>query len=504
MRTYEHYNIVTDCLDKHASDTSKMALLFVDEALSVHFFTFCELAESSRRFSAGLVHHGFKAGDRLVLRFPNGPKFPVAFLGAARIGVILIPSSPLLTEGELDFLVQDSEAKGVVTPENFSEFAGDESSKFEMMPVSKSGPAFWLYTSGTEGQPKAVIHAHRSIPAHDERVRLWQDLKSDDVVFNTSSLNWSYALTCGLLDVWRHGAAVAVYSGEITPEKIGRVIQECGVTVFMSVPGIYRKLAGYFREGAMPLQGVRVCLSAGEKLPGEVRHDFKKAVGLEIYEGLGMTEHSVYLVQRYGEPIVEGSCGRPLPGSRIAILREDLSECEPDEIGILASHRSCEGLMIGYHQTKSPPAPLCKGGKGGILEGPGFYGEWFLSGDLAYRDVGGNFFFVGRRDDVITAGGYRISPMEVEAVLNRHPAVLESAVIEREIEPGKTIVVAHVVGREAPACRSGRVSAPELIAHAAQHLAKYKLPREVVFVDSLPKTRNGKIRRKELLSKINP
>ena len=248
----------------------------------------------------------------------------------------------------------------------------------------------------------------------------------------------------------------------------------------MSVPGIYRRLLDSppFKKGGWG-KFLRVCLSAGEKLPEEVRERFREKTGITIREGLGMTEHSVYLVQGVNEPVVPGSCGKPLPGTKITILRDDLTECAPGETGVIASHRSCEGLMLGYHGSDG---------------GENFHGEWFVSDDLAHKDEAGNFFFVGRRDDVITAGGYRVSPMEVEAVLNTHPAVEESAVVGREIEPGKTIVVAAVV------CRGG-VSPPskeDLMRHASRHLAKYKIPREVVFTDRLPKTESGKIKRKEL------
>jgi acyl-coenzyme A synthetase/AMP-(fatty) acid ligase len=227
-------------------------------------------------------------------------------------------------------------------------------------------------------------------------------------------------------------------------------------------------------------RSVRVCLSAGERLPGEIRARFRRKTGLTIREGLGMTEHSVYLVQPRGRRVVEGSCGRALPGHRIAILREDLSRARPGEVGILASHRSCPGLMLGYFRRPGEQRRV-------------FRGPWFLSGDLATRDARGNFYFVGRRDDVITAGGYRISPMEVEGVLNRHPAVKESAVVGREISPGKTIVTAYAVLR-------GKATEGSLIAFAERSLARYKVPRRIVSVKALPKTANGKLIRSKFRS----
>ncbi len=351
---------------------------------------------------------------------------------------------------------------------------------FETKPTRPEDPAFWLYTSGTTGLPKAVIHAHRSIPAHDTRAKIWQDFRAGDVIFNTSALNWSYALTSGMLDVWRHGLTSVICQGGPSPELISRVVQRCAVTTLMSVPGIFRRLLDM---NPSAFAGLRVCLSAGEKLSEEIREKFRESIGLTIYEGLGMTEHSVYLVQPFGESIVPGSCGRPLEGQRIAVLRKDLSEAVSGEAGTLSSHRSCPGLMLGYHQRRKEEADA-------------FQGEWFLSGDLAYRDDQDNYFFLGRRDEVINAGAYRISPMEVEAALNEHPAVLESAAIGREIEAGKSIVIAFVVLR--PEHPPSPEKAEEVLAWARGNLALFKVPREIHFMDRLPKTGSGKLQRQKL------
>ncbi len=532
MFSQNFYNIALDCVDKHAQsyeNKDKTALICMKEGGEVTRLTFSNLQGLTNRIANGLKNSGFQKGDRIIIYLPNCPEFPVMFLGAIKAGFIPIPVSPLLTSEELKFIVEDSGAKEVVSSQRWvQDLFKSSSSQFITVSTQADEPAYWLYTSGTEGKPKAVVHAHRSIKAHDVRTKVWQDFRRGDVIFNTSALNWSYALTAGLLDVWRHGLTSVIYEGKPDPKNLCEIIQKEKVTIFMSVPGIYRRLVESFEKSPQPpftkrggsfssplckggpggiFSNVRVCNSAGEKLPEEIRNKFKEYTGLEIYEGLGMTEHSVYLVQPFGEPVVKDSCGKALPGQRIAVLKEsivtpakaggqwsqrdsrfrgndNMTEAKAGEVGILASHRSCLGLMLGYRENPPLP-PFYKGGLGGF----------FLSNDLAYQDEKGNFFFQGRKDDVITAGGYRISPLEVETVLNQYPKVLESAVVGLE-ENQKTFVAAFVVlGKEE---NQTSLLQEKIKSYMSEHLAKYKIPKKIIFVNALPKTANGKLKRKEL------
>lgn len=509
----EPYNIAADCVDKHAKSAkrkNKEALIFV-KGQETSSLSYSDLERLTNKCANALFDIGVKGGDRMILRLPNGPAFPIAFLGAIKAGVIPIPTSPLWTEHELDFVIKDSGAVALITSEkllprtlslktvvstttqnrlppgayHFETLLKEALHRFEVKPTDVDAPAYWLYTSGTEGAPKAVIHAHRSIPAHDMRVKVWQNLKNGDIAFHTSALNWSYALTCGFLDLLRHGATAVIYEGPPEAEHLLQIIEEQKVTLFMSVPGIYRRLVRYLSRSKRSFGNVRVALSAGEKLPEETRHSFRKLTGLEIYEGLGMTEQSVYLAQPFGKKPIPGSCGKALPNHRIAILKEDLSEAAPNAHGILATHRSSPGLMLGYHNRPEEEEKV-------------FRGDWFLSNDLAKKDADGNFFFLGRCDDILTAGGYRISPLEVEAVLNRSPYVVESAVISKEVGGEKTIVCAYVVPT------SNEVKEKEVLDFASEWLAPYKVPREIIFVKSLPKTHSGKLKRSCLKGSSTP
>jgi len=526
MANPDYYNIALDCVDKHAEilqNKHKTALIYLKEEPGLQSLrepplrlSYSSLQGLSNAMASAFASLELARGSRVLIRLANCVEFPITFLGAVKAGLIPIPSSPLLTWHELKFLLEDSQAAALLSsrdlcpqelwedrPSSLAEIVllsekGDAllpgtrrwqdllksaPAQFSTEPTLADSPAFWLYTSGTEGRPKAVIHAHRSIRAHDARARLWQDLRAGDVVFNTSAVNWSYALTCGMLDVWRHGLTSILYQGRLQPELLSQIVRRHGVTTFMTVPAIYRRLLTHLEEDPEAFPGLRVCLSAGERLPEEIREKFREKTGLDIYEGLGMTEHSVYLVQEAGKPPLAESCGRPLPGQKIAILHEDLRECEPGETGILASHRNCEGLCLGYHQRPEESTQA-------------FRDDWFLSGDLAKRDAEGNFFFLGRRDDVLTSGGYRISPMEIEAALNSHPAVEESAAVNVELEAGKSLVEAFVVLRSGhPATQD---QAKEILGAAAERLAPYKIPRQIIFLRELPKTSNGKLRRQAL------
>lgn len=522
------YNLALDCVDKHAEvlqNKHHTALVYIKENPATGVLrepplrlSYSSLQGLTNAMANAFASLGLPRGARVVLRLENGAEFPISFLGAVKAGLIPIPTSAQLTWPELEFILRDSEAAALVAgpgllpqehlqdppkalretlwlcdkdqrlPEGvrrWQDLLKAANATFHTEPTSADAPAFWLYTSGTEGRPKAVIHAHRSIRAHDARAKVWQDVRAGDVIFNTSALNWSYALTCGMLDVWRHGLTSVVYQGSLGAEQICHIVRRHGVTTLMTVPGLYRRLLPYLETHEGALAGLRVSLSAGEKLPEEIRDGFRAKTGLEIREGLGMTEHSVYLVQGHEAAPVPGSCGKALPGQRIAVLHEDLTECAPDEPGILASHRSCEGLMLGYHRRPDEEAEC-------------FRGEWFLSGDLATRDAEGNFFFLGRRDDVLTSGGYRISPMEVEAALNSHPGVEESAAVNAEVEAGKHIVQAYIVLKEG--LLANQATAKDILAHAGTLLAKYKVPRNIVFLKSLPKTPNGKLQRRALVS----
>lgn len=528
LKDKDYYNIALDCIDKHAQSLTRKhhsALIYIENEQGISAkretrLSFSALEGLTNRLANSMQSRGLKKGDRVIIRLNNSPQFPISFIAIIKCGAIPIPTSSLFTWEELKFIIEDSEAKFLITEETLyleefktlsnspqhsineiwnicsKEFVLSSNSQrwqdllkagsanFSTQPTLAKEPAYWLYTSGTTGKPKAVIHSHASIRAHDSRAKIWQNIQEGDIVFNTSALNWSYALTAGLLDIWRHGQTSLIYQGELSADILCHLIQKHKVTTFMSVPGIYRRLNRFLKNNPQHFSRLRVCLSAGESLQEQIEKEFYQYTKHHIYEGLGMTEHSVYLIQSFKDDKVPKSIGKPPPGQKVTILNEDLQETQAEEVGCLATHHSCEGLFLGYHEKKKQKPQL-------ILEQ-----GWFLSGDLAKRDQKGNFFFLGRKDDILTVGGYKIAPLEVEQILQKIPQVLEAAILSKAISSELNILEALLVLN--PGVQPSNELKKEILEFCHYHLAKYKIPQELIWVKELPKNARGKLIRQHL------
>jgi len=518
-----YYNIGRDCTDKHAkrkSHRNKIALYWEDEEGKTKTYTFYELARITNQIGNALLSLGFSRGDRLLIRLPNLPEFPFAFLGAVKIGAVPIPSSTMLTAEEVDFLLTDSGARGVVTTPDFYEAVevnrGKQEELKHVLIVGEKPPsdcedfckllekspsrlnvtetkaddmAYICYTSGTTGFPKGVVHAQRALIGHDPSAAYWQALGPDDIVFHAGKLNWTYTLGTGCLDPWRLGCSSLIYGGEHNPKKFFELIARYRVNVFMAVPTVYRQMLRVANEVEVDLTSLRHGLSAGEHLYEDLFLAWRDRLGIELYDGLGMSEFSYYLSNMPGMPIKPGAKGKPQPGHhRLTLLDEEGREVPPEEVGVLAAPGDDPGIMLRYWMYPEETEKMFRGG-------------WFISGDFFYKDEDGYFWLVGREDDLITTFGYRVSPFEVERVLGEHPAVGECAVTGIGITEDKTITTAFVV------LKDGGIESEELkgqlLDYSLKRLAKYKCPREVVFLKFLPKTPNGKIKRKQLREEFN-
>lgn len=493
------------------------ALLFLDETGIRRTYSYLELY-SEIVSMASFLQRRTSAGDRIVLRLKSEPRMAILFFASVLCGRIPVPVSSMLTAEELVHLVKDSAAACMIYDPDLAmaetdaenicveDICGDT-----LLPLPQTqadDPAYLLYTSGTTGYPRGVLHAHRSVLGRIPMRDGWTGLQPGDRLLHAGELNWSYTLGVGLMDTFAAGATALLYTGErhnpaIWPELIDRH----RITIFAAVPGLYRRILKYGRVRRWP--HFRHGLSAGDALPASLLAGWFEKTGTPIYEALGMTEISTYISTGPGMKVRPGSPGRPQRGRRIALLDSETglpffeyrekSDSSPDDrqiifegsttaTGLLAVHRSDPGLMLRYwNMEEAPPFDVIE---------PPFYGEWFAGGDLARFDSDGYLIYEGRSGDLMNAGGYRVSPAEVERVLHLHPSVADVAVIETPLEDGLSIITACVV-------RNSDVSAGDLISFCHEHLADYKCPKRVIFVDALPRTAGGKLRRRDLLRLIN-
>jgi acyl-coenzyme A synthetase/AMP-(fatty) acid ligase len=351
-------------------------------------------------------------------------------------------------------------------------------------PTSAADLAYIVYTSGTTKDPKGVVHRVAYTYAKRMQARFWFDCTPADIAWCTSSTGWAKSLWNVLLGPWSCGSCIVVHEGGFTPESRLDLIRDLGVTLLCQAPTEYRLEAKLLDLGTRwHLPALRHCVSAGEPLNPEVIERWKSAFGLTIYDGYGQTESTLLVANAAGSAVRPGSMGKPTPGHDIAVIDADGAVCAPGEIGDLALHGTPPTLFAGYYKNDEETRAS-------------YRGDWFVTGDRAQVDADGYFWFVGRADDVISSGAYRIGPFEVESALLEHPAVLESAVVGSPDADRGNIVKAFVVLRAGYTGDDALVR--ELQEHCKRVTAPYKYPREIAFVDDLPKTRSGKIRRVEL------
>jgi acetyl-CoA synthetase/medium-chain acyl-CoA synthetase len=491
----------------------RRGLLFVDTAGVRREYGFPELAATTRRWAGMLDELGVAKGERVVVLLPKIPEWLFAMVALDRLGAVVIPCSEQLRAKDLAFRAVHSEATTVVghisnQPEvdlmrelapgvsryllvggeapgwiglepllaNAQEIAGNPTAAEEM--------AYIVYTSGTTKDPKGVVHAHAYTHAKSSQAKHWLDAKPEDLVWCTAGTGWAKSLWNVLLGPWSCGSAIVLHEGGFDPAQRMDLIRDLEVTVLCQAPTEYRLEAKLERLGERwSLPKLRHCVSAGEPLNPEVLARWKDAFGLTILDGYGQTENSLLVANAPGMEVRPGSMGKPTPGHDVAVVDEQGNECEPGEVGDIGVRGDPPTLFRGYYKNEEETRASRRG-------------DWYLTGDRAQVDDDGYFWFVGRSDDVISSGAYRIGPFEVESALLEHPAVQESAVVGSPDADRGNIVKAFVVVR--PGYDATPALAKELQEHCKRVTAPYKYPREIEFVADLPKTRSGKIRRVEL------
>jgi len=510
------FNFTRDVMERWARERpEELALWCVEEnGRNEQKFSFRRLVENARRAAAFFHTAGIRRGDRVLVILPRVPQWWIALLGLTRLGAVPIPGTPLLTAKDIRYRVETAEARAILTdPEGATKvedfggvrlLVGTErpgwtsfdagllaaSPDFDSEPTRSDDPGIIYFTSGTTGPPKMVLHTQASYGlGHRLTGELWLDLKPGDVHWCLTDTGWAKAAWSCLFGPWQMGACVFTVDarGKFDPTAALRTLTHYPITTWCAPPTALRLIV---REdlSAYRFTHLRHCVSAGEPLNPEVLAAWKSATGLTIYEGYGQTE-TVVLVGNFpsrGEEVRPGSMGKPTPGFTVALLDDDLNELPSGQEGEVAVRVKPErplGLFQEYWRNPAENAAR-------------FRGDWYLTGDRALRDKDGNFWFVGRGDDVIKSSSYRIGPFEVESALLEHEAVLEAAVVGKPDAVRGQIVKAFVV------LRKGRAPIEELKAELQEHCkrvtAPYKYPREIEFVAELPKTISGKIRRVEL------
>jgi benzoate-CoA ligase family protein len=504
----EWYNaslIVDRNLDAGRED--KVAIYSDDEV------SYGELARRINRFGRALREElGVRQEDRVLLVLDDTPSFPTAFFAAMRIGAVPVPVNTLVDADEYRFYVEDSRARIVVADGKFYDKVRDalrgveepvglvltngreegahiledllESDDDELSPAvtHKDDAAFWLYSSGSTGHPKGVVHLHHDIDYTCETyARHVLEIDESDRTFSTTKLFHAYGFGNGISFPYWAGASSVLLSGKPTPEAILETIQRFEPTLFFSTPTLYNAILNYPHAGDYELPSIRYGVSAAEALPAHVWRRWKETFGITILDGIGSTEMLHIFISNTPDELKPGSSGKPVPGYEIRIFdEEEYPVEEPGEAGYLSVKGDSAAAYYWRNHEKTKET---------------IKGEWLFAGDWYRVDEDGFYWYEGRADDMIKVSGLWVSPVEVENTLGDHEAVLEVAAVGVDIE-GLTRIKAYVVLREDHEGSDELVE--ELQEWSKENLKRYQYPHIVEFIEELPKTTTGKIQRFKL------
>lgn len=507
------YNLTSE-VERYARENPKrIALKWEDEAGETKEITYQELVKNANKIGNALLSHGLQQGDKVLIMVPRLIEAYEVYLGALKAGLVVIPSSEMLRAKDLQYRISHGEVKAVIvyypyTEEfakienvndllmfvvdgevegwiNLQEEMAQQGDELVTAHTSRDDMAFLSYTSGTTGNPKGVVHTHGWAYAHlRTAAKNWLCIEEGDVVWATAGPGWQKWIWSPFLSTLGSGATGFVYHGRFEPEKYLQLLSKYEVNVLCCTPTEYRLMAKVPNIGEYKFPHLHSAVSAGEPLNREVIDTFEKHFNIQVRDGYGQTENTLLVGVMKGMEIKPGSMGKPTPGNRVEIINENGEPCQVGEVGDIAVHVSTPALFKHYY--KDPERTAMQ-----------FRGEYYITGDKAKMDEDGYFWFEGRGDDIIISSGYTIGPFEVEDALVKHPSVKECAVVASPDEVRGHVVKAFIVLREGvdkddPALISA------LQEHVKQLTAPYKYPRKIEFVDELPKTTSGKIRRVEL------
>ncbi|HWO83286.1 MAG TPA: AMP-binding protein [Solirubrobacterales bacterium] len=476
-------NLIEDLMER--SPASRLGIVSVDAQGRRRDHYFGELVAQSAGLAGAFAARGVRRGDVVMTLVGNRIEWVLTLLACWRMGAVALPCNTMLRRHDLEHRVAAADPKLCVGEEGLlAEMPGgvplmttadvarvlDEDLPQEapaaVEKMEAEDPALIVFTSGTTGEPRGVVHGYRYLMGQRVQAEHWFGSRKGDLAWCTTATGWSKSARNVFLAPWITGAAAVIHDGRFDPEERLDFVEALGVEVLCQAPTEYRMLAR--RTALRPLPKLRRMVSAGEPLDPETIAAFREATGLEPADGYGQTETGQVTANLVGEPVRLGSMGKPLPGMETRIVEGELQ----------------------LRASSSPTFFSC------YLDGERFEGEWWETGDLVREDEDGYLYFEGRGDDIILSSGYRIGPTEVESALLSHPAVADAAAVAAPDPERGSVVRAIVVLRDgAPGDGAGEALVRELQEHCKRETAPYKFPRIVEFAEELPKTSSGKIRR---------
>lgn len=505
-----YYNAV-DILERNLPERADKLALFSRE----RNMTFGQVSAEVNQVGNALKKLGVRMGDFVGILSLDGPDWVTAFFGAVKIGATAVGMNTLLTAGEYDYILRDSRARVLIIHNallptaqkilagqpflehivviggggsegmlDFTEWRSAESTELEVAPSHQEDFCSLNYSSGTTGQPKGILHAHKDYPITSQ---LWGvnvlGIRDSDRTFAGAKLFFTFGLGGNLIFPWYAGASTVLFAGAPrVATNLLEIVDEFKPTIFYNAPTGYAMATAV--EGLKEkydLSSLRLCVSAGEALPAPVWHGWKQKTGLDIIDGIGSTENFHIFLSNFPDDIRPGSSGKPFEGYELRLVDEEGKDVPQGEIGNLLVKGETAALFYLHQYERSRQT---------------FLGEWLVTGDKYFVDEDGYYWHAGRSDDMLKVGGIWVSPVEVESTLLSHPAVLECAVVGRTDQADLVKPEAYVVLNEGYA--PSDALADELITHCVQNMASYKRPRWIQFQEELPKTATGKIQRFKL------
>ena len=507
------FNAAHDLIERNLAAGRGGKIAYIDDA---HTLTYGELARRVNRFANALTALGVEAEQRVLVCMLDSIDWPTVFLGAIKAGVVPVAANTLLTTSDYEYMLNDSRARALVVSaallpafvplvarskwlkhvivaggpagehRALSTLLDDARDEFDAFDTTCDDPCFWLYSSGSTGAPKGTVHVQSSlIQTAELYAKPVLGIREDDVVFSAAKLFFAYGLGNALTFPMSVGATTVLMAERPTPAAVFARLEAHRPTIFYGVPTLFAALLASPDLPRRDELNLRICTSAGEALPADIGRRWTERFGVEILDGIGSTEMlHIFLSNRPGD-VRYGTTGKPVPGYEVRLLDERGDPVRVGEVGELQV--AGPSAAIGYWNNREKSRGT-------------FQGSWTRCGDKYSVDPDGYYVYAGRSDDMLKVSGIYVSPVEVESALITHPAVLEAAVIGKSDEEKLVKPIAFVVLKQGRQPTDSLAS--ELQQHVKSHLAPFKYPRWIEFIDELPKTATGKIQRFKLRARV--